>query len=281
MNADFYIFGKQNGEYIQYVDDSTKDIFQNIVLQSIEQLSIYHDGLLVYYIYTNKTKYGYMGFTIVFNNAIYTNFAEIYRLFRSLAITCYDKDIRQIIADKSIMKKITKNIRICFSNDAEFVECGKSTYNLASEKSVNEKSFDTSGIEMNRHLKIRALVNSIKQYQWTYIVSESESEYLSRQKNLKSSNVQNSLVNGKNLTFAFTFAFVIVLCVIPYNLPYKNSNNILEETPTETMPAVENVIEENINKETNYSYDDKTHNNNSHKYYEEDDYIDYSNEVYW
>ena len=222
MNFDFYIFLRDNkNHYYQYIYDSTKDIFQNIDIKSQEQLSIFHEDSLVYYIYTKQwTDSCIVGFCTVFNKAIFTDFNILYNLFRGIE---YDRirSIRSIRSkDAVIIEKLvdiwTNKIEITLElNKKKFVECGKTTYNLINDKKNNEKIFDTSGISTNKHLKIRAITKAIKQYQWVYILREEDiikttSDVKSNVKNNKKSRVVLAI---KKIFILFILFILIVLSV--------------------------------------------------------------------
>lgn len=222
MNFDFYIFRRDNkNHYYQYIYDSTKDIFQNIDIKSQEQLSIFHEDSLVYYIYTKQwTDSCIVGFCTVFNKAIFTDFNILYNLFRGIE---YDRirSIRSIRSkDAVIIEKLvdiwTNKIEITLElNKKKFVECGKTTYNLINDKNNNEKIFDTSGISTNKHLKIRAITKAIKQYQWVYILREEDiikttSDVKSNVKNNKKSRVVLAI---KKIFILFILFILIVLSV--------------------------------------------------------------------
>lgn len=219
MNFDFYIFQKENKNHYQYIDDPTKDIFQNIDIKSQEQLSIFHEDSLVYYIYTKQRKDGYLGFCIVFNKEIFTGFNIIYNLFREIELKC--NDLRSKYSDKiDIIIPLTKKQVEIWTNEIEitlelnkekFVECGKTTYNLINDKNNNEKIFDTSGISTNKHLKISAITEAIKQYQWVYILRE---EDIIKTKSGVTSNVENNkksrVVLADVLAYVLTAIFFFV-----------------------------------------------------------------------
>ncbi|MBO6118368.1 MAG: hypothetical protein J6P44_07490 [Bacteroidales bacterium] len=173
MNFELYIFEKAISTYSQYVEDSAKDIFQNIEIQSEEQLSIYHDETLVYYIYTKQTSGGYIGFSIVFNGVIYQNFAHIYTLFKNLTTVAefYKVNDKTIIGNEFYQKCLNIVINDRFDKHL-FVTCDKPTYNLVNESSVSCKTFDTSGMMSIRHVETQALINAIRQYRWVFIIPQ-------------------------------------------------------------------------------------------------------------
>lgn len=216
MNFDFYIFQKEDKNYYQYIDDSTKDIFQSINIKSKEQLSIFHDDSLVYYIYTEQRVNGYIGFCIIFNGIIFTDLNVIYNLFKTIKSKC--NELRTKYVNKiDISIPLTKKQVKIWTNEIEitlelhkdkFVECGKPTYNLINDKDNNEKIFDTSGISTNKHLKIRGITKAIKQYQWVYILREEDiikttSDVKSNVKNNKKSRVVDDIIVVSWLIISF------------------------------------------------------------------------------
>lgn len=215
MNFDFYIFRRDNkNHYYQYIYDSTKDIFQNIDIKSQEQLSIFHEDSLVYYIYTKQWMGSrIVGFCIVFNKAIFTDFNILYNLFRAIE---YDLRLKDAVIIEKLVDIWTNTIEITLKlNKKKFVECGKTTYNLINDKDNNEKIFDTSGISTNKHLKISAITKAIKQYQWVYILREEDiikttSDVTSNVKNNKKSRVVLAI---KKIFILFILFILIVLSV--------------------------------------------------------------------
>lgn len=292
MNFELYVFEKSNGVYSQYVDDSTKDIFQNVKIQSEEQLSVCHEETLVYYIYTKQTSVGYIGFSIVFNGVIYTDFAGLYTLFRYLTTEAnfYKINGNNIIEDEFYQRFLNIIINNRFYKHL-FVTCDKPTYNLKDESSVGEKNFDISGITTNKFLKITALVNAIKQYKWTYIlpqipIEDSSADNISRE---RTSGTNNVSFKGSTIfiTIIVVFIFLIILAGIYY---HKDDERIIDNGASET--AVEEIIEENtipaetMKGETNDTKNIKkntkpSYNNNSYWKNESDDDSKYSNETYW
>ena len=143
MNFDFYIFEKAISTYSQYVDDDTKNIFQNINIQSKEQLSIHHDDTLVYYIYTRKTVNGYVGFGIVLNGVVYTDFADLFSIFRKLTEEKrYNEKADSNAIDSGLYFYLEDKLKSSFDNTEKFVESGKPIYDSVDENLPNGKTFD-------------------------------------------------------------------------------------------------------------------------------------------
>ena len=85
MNSTFYIFGKFNGSYAQFPVDYTQDIFQQLPNRSSfsnTQLVIHRDNNLMYYCYMRKLEQeNYLGFCLLLNDAMITEFSALFELF--------------------------------------------------------------------------------------------------------------------------------------------------------------------------------------------------------
>ena len=85
MNSSFYIFGRFNGKEEQYPVDYTKELFQLLPQRhhfTHSQLVIHRDGKLMYYCYMRKLEQeNYLGFCLLLNDAMITEFSALFELF--------------------------------------------------------------------------------------------------------------------------------------------------------------------------------------------------------
>ena len=85
MNSSFYIFGRFNGKEEQYPIDYTKELFQSLLQRhhyTHSQLVIHRDGKLMYYCYMRKLEQeNYLGFCLLLNDAMITEFTALFELF--------------------------------------------------------------------------------------------------------------------------------------------------------------------------------------------------------
>ncbi len=85
MNISSYIFGNLNNGYIQYPDDSAKDIFSTSISNATEksQLVVFRDGVLIYYSYIYKlgNSGGILGLSVVLNSVMLADIDGVFRIF--------------------------------------------------------------------------------------------------------------------------------------------------------------------------------------------------------
>lgn len=108
MNITTYIFGNLNNGYIQYPNDSTKEIFKTSIENATEksQLIVFRSGVYIYYTYVRKLDNagGVLGLSVMFNSVMLTDLDGIFRIFE------------EIIANMTLKGKV-----IGFSRDGRII----------------------------------------------------------------------------------------------------------------------------------------------------------------
>lgn len=150
MNSTFYIFGKFNGSYAQFPVDYTQEIFQQLPTKSSlsnTKLVIHRDGKLMYYCYMRKLEQeNYLGFCLLLNDAMITEFATLFEIF--------DKAVTQLALSGEIIKisgqgKIVSNTKSLLVNQQAIAQTASSLFAqlsplVATKKTLPVQAYSTS-----------------------------------------------------------------------------------------------------------------------------------------
>lgn len=119
MSSSTYIFGELSNGYSQYPEDSSSNLFKDILDQCVapSQLIIHRDDCMMYYIYVRKfDKNKFIGFAIAVNGYFYTQIHSLFSLF--------EKQIEELIESGVIINlaghgDITSNLRSLKNEEEE------------------------------------------------------------------------------------------------------------------------------------------------------------------
>lgn len=102
MNTEVYLFGESGKGYTQYIDDSTKTLFQSIArkAEAGSQLIIHRAGTLMYYSYIHrpgpaKSNNIYVGLSYVINDELLVGIDGLCNIFR--------ETIKELVTDGVIL----------------------------------------------------------------------------------------------------------------------------------------------------------------------------------
>lgn len=101
MNTEVYLFGESGKGYTQYIDDSTKTLFQSIArkAEAGSQLIIHRAGTLMYYSYIHRpgpAKFNkYIGLSYVINDELLVGIDGLCNIFR--------ETIKELVTDGVIL----------------------------------------------------------------------------------------------------------------------------------------------------------------------------------
>ena len=138
MNYDFHLFGQFPGGYVQYPDDFTSSIFNNVDyrLDTESQMLVVRDGHMVYYNYyrriggSSNGVQNYLGMSICFNDVYCNKLSVLFDVFEQLVLKLAADDIilRQLkngrlVANTSVLyDKVAEIDSLCAYIDKRFNE---------------------------------------------------------------------------------------------------------------------------------------------------------------
>ena len=114
MNISTYIFGSLGNGYSQYPNDYAKTIFNYIYSQSSAptQVVVHREEKLIYYAYVRKLEAGqYIGFCVVLNSVMLTDFKEMFSIFENI--------VTSLVVNGIILQF---NFVICNSSTLKFLQ---------------------------------------------------------------------------------------------------------------------------------------------------------------
>ena len=150
MNSSFYIFGRFNGKEEQYPVDYTKELFQSLPQRhhfTHSQLVIHRDGKLMYYCYMRKLdQENYLGFCLLLNDAMITEFPALFELF--------DHAVTQLALNGEIIKisdrgEIVSNTESLLTNQQAIKQTASSLFAqlsplVAAKKTLPAQNYSVS-----------------------------------------------------------------------------------------------------------------------------------------
>ena len=150
MNSSFYIFGRFNGKEEQYPVDYTKELFQSLPQRhhfTHSHLVIHRDGKLMYYCYMRKLdQENYLGFCLLLNDAMITEFSALFELF--------DHAVTQLALNGEIIKisdrgEIVSNTESLLTNQQAIKQTASSLFAqlsplVAAKKTLPAQNYSVS-----------------------------------------------------------------------------------------------------------------------------------------
>lgn len=119
MNISTYIFGSLGNGYSQYPNDYAKTIFNYIYSQSSAptQVVVHREEKLIYYAYVRKLEAGqYIGFCVVLNSVMLTDFKEMFSIFENIVTSLV---VNGIILQFNNRGDIVSKANQLYTNQAE------------------------------------------------------------------------------------------------------------------------------------------------------------------
>jgi len=182
VNISTYIFGSLGNGYSQYPNDYTQTIFQSIYAQSSAptQIAVHREDKLIYYTYVRKLEKGqYIGFCVVLNSVMLTDFKEMFSIFENIITSLVVNGIilqfndngdivskaRQLYTSQAEISHIADNLR---SEFAKLENTSKVLPPISYSIAKNEKR--TFSIDDN----INDIVKASVSYNYTFIFKEKD-----------------------------------------------------------------------------------------------------------
>ena len=218
MNSSFYIFGRFNGKEEQYPVDYTKELFQSLPQKhhfTHSQLVIHRDGKLMYYCYMRKLEQeNYLGFCLLLNDAMITEFSALFELF--------DHAVTQLALNGEIIKisdqgEIVSNTDSLLANQQAIKQTASSLTTqfsplVAAKKTLPAQTYSVSKDETKTFMlgaNPSWIANSSLTDAYTIIIKEYNTSNLSQ---------KDELVSPKALwLFAVSIIIVFGIFVITNN----------------------------------------------------------------
>lgn len=195
----FYIFAKKDDKFFQNIEDSTSDIFRSIKISAPKQLSIYHKENSTYYIYTKQNKKGYVGFATKFKGYIYKDFATALKVYNRIIDYINYKSISDAQRYSDLRDFVKKSF-----HKSKFGPCEEKKERKKERKGKQAK-FNSSGLDTNKYFKVKPIIESINNNDWTYIT-------------ILETSITNKIYTSKQVekhnTSTALFTILFILCLI-------------------------------------------------------------------